>query len=41
MVETILRNCISNSIKLKNRGGTINISAKREKYFVTIVTSLL
>jgi signal transduction histidine kinase len=39
MFQTILRNLIANSIKFTKEGGTINISAKEEKDFVTITVS--
>jgi ligand-binding sensor domain-containing protein/signal transduction histidine kinase len=39
MVETILRNIITNSVKFTNSGGRINISAKEEKDFVVICVS--
>ncbi len=39
MVETILRNLISNSIKFTKKGGTIIISAKAKKDFVTVSVS--
>ena len=39
MVETILRNLISNSIKFSRRGGSIKLSASTENNVVTIIVA--